>query len=207
MTRLHRPVDHPRADGLALANPPLSQASLVSNAWRFSGEVVPGKTEVLEVSVDRPIGQSVAIGNLSRSALAQFLAIDDREIDSGRAGFTALLSQIGVDEAMKDRLEKIADAADALEDANRRLAKSLEDRRAIVADQARLRENLRVAPGGSDLAKLATRKLLDQEALLESIDAETKSATAAKEAARATLEELAGKASAQELRFKNTATM
>ena len=86
---------------------------------------------------------------------------------------------------MKDRLEKIADAADALEDANRRVAKSLEDRKAIVADQARLRENLRVAPSGSDLAKVATRKLLDQEALLESIDAESKSATAAQEAARA----------------------
>jgi len=52
-----------------------------------------------------------------------------------------------------------------------------------------------------------TRKLLDQEALLESIDAETKSATAAAEAARAKLEELAGKAIAQELRFKNTATL
>jgi Domain of unknown function (DUF4139) len=198
-------VDHPRADGLTLASPPLSQASLVSNAWRFSGEVAPSKTEVLEVSVDHPIGQTVAIGNLSRSALTQFLAIDDHEIASGRAGFAALLSQIGVDEEMKSRLEKIADAADALEDANRRVAKSLEDRKAIVADQARLRENLRVAPGGSDLAKLATRKLLDQEALLENIDSETKSANAAAEAARAALEELAGKAGAQELQFKNKA--
>ena len=200
-------VDHPRADGLALASPPLSQASLVSNAWRFSSEVAPGKTEILEVSVDRPIGQSVAIGSLSSGALAQFLAIDDREIGSGRAGFAALLSQIGVDEAMKDRLEKIADAADALEDANRRVAKSLEERKAIVADQARLRENLRVAPAGSDLAKIATRKLLDQETQLEHIDAETKSATDAQAAARATLEELAGKAAAQELRFKNSATL
>jgi len=50
-------------------------------------------------------------------------------------------------------------------------------------------------------------KLLDQESLLESIDAETKSATAAKEPARATLEELAGKAAPQELRFKNTTTL
>ena len=41
----------------------------------------------------------------------------------------------------------LTDAAYALEDANRRLAKSLEDRKAIVADQARLRENLRVAAG------------------------------------------------------------
>ena len=200
-------VDHPRADGLTLASPPVSQASLVSNAWRFSSDVAPGKTEILEVSVDRPIGQSVAIGSLSSAALAQFLAIDDREIGSGRAGFAALLSQIGVDEAMKDRLEKIADAADALEDANRRVAKSLEERKAIVADQARLRENLRVAPAGSDLAKIATRKLLDQETQLEHIDAETKSATDAQETARATLEELAGKAAAQELRFKNTATL
>jgi hypothetical protein len=70
-----------------------------------------------------------------------------------------------------------------------------------------LRENLRVAPGGSDLAKLATRKLLDQEAQLEGIDAETKSATAGQEAARVKLEELAGKAAAQELRFKNKATL
>jgi hypothetical protein len=185
-----------------LASPRLSQASLVSNAWRLSSEVAPGKTEILEVSVDRPIGQSVAIGSLSRGSLAQFLEIDDREIGSGHAGFAALLSQIGVDEAMKDRLEKIADAADVLEDAN-----SLEERKAIVTDQARLRENLRVAPAGSDLAKVATHKLLDQEAQLERIDAETKSATDAQAAARATLEELAGKAAARELRFKNAATL
>jgi MoxR-like ATPase len=86
---------------------------------------------------------------------------------------------------MKDRLEKIADAADALEDANRRVAKSLDDRKAIVADHARLRENLRVAPAVSDLAKVATRKLLDQETQLEHIDAETKSTTDAQAAARA----------------------
>jgi hypothetical protein len=90
---------------------------------------------------------------------------------------------------------------------NRRVAKSLDDRKAIVADQARLRENLRVAPAGSDLAKIATRKLLDQETQLEHIDAETKSATDAQAAARATLEELAGKAAAQELRFKNATTL
>ena len=77
----------------------------------------------------------------------------------------------------------------------------------IVADQTRLRENLRAAPSGSDLAKLATRKLLDQEALLEAIDAEAKSATAAMETARAALEDLAGKAAAQELRFKNAKTL
>ena len=65
---------------------------------------------------------------------------------------------------------------------------------------------MRAAPSGSDLAKLATRKLLDQEALLESIDAESKSATAAMEAAQALLEDLAGMAAAQELRFKNAAT-
>ena len=76
-----------------------------------------------------------------------------------------------------------------------------------MADQARLRENLRVAPGGSDLAKLSTRKLLDQEAQLEHIDAETKSATDAQGTARGTLEELAGKAAAQELRFKSAATL
>jgi hypothetical protein len=200
-------IDHPRSDGLTLASPLPSHANLLSNAWRFSVEVAPGKTELLEVSVDHPVGQSVEIGNLSRSALEQFLTVDDREVSPGRAGLAALLSQIGVDEAMKDWLEKMADAADALKDANRRVAASLEERQAIAADQARLRENLRVAPAGSDLAKLATRKLLDQEAQLDRIDEDTKSATDARNSARATLEDLAGKAAAQELRFKNTATL
>ncbi len=200
-------VDHPRADGLMLASPPVSQASLVSNSWRLSSEVGPRQDPNSRSFCRPPDRPECRDRQSSRSALAQFLAIDDREIGSGRAGFAALLSQIGVDEAMKDRLEKIADAADALEDANRRVAKSLEERKAIVADQSRLRENLRVAPAGSDLAKVATRKLLDQETQLEHIDAETKSATDAQETARATLDELAGKAAAQELRFKNTATL
>ena len=200
-------IDHSRSDGLTLANPPLSKASLTGDAWRLSSQVGPGETSALEVSVDRPIGQSVTIGSLSRSALAQLLAIDDRETGSGPAGFAVLLSQIGVDAAMKDRLEKIADAADALEDANRRVARALEERQAIVADQSRVRENLRAAPGGGDLAKLATKKLLDQEALLDRIDAETRSATDTREAARARLEDLAGKAATQELRFKNAASL
>ena len=77
----------------------------------------------------------------------------------------------------------------------------------FVADQTRLRENLRVAPGGSDLGKVATKKLLDQEAQLERIDAETRTATNAREQARARLEDLAGEAAAQELRFKNAASL
>ena len=107
---------------------------------------------------------------------------------------------------MKDRLEQLADAADALEDATRQVARAQEERKAIATDQARLRENLRVAGSGSDLAKVATRKLLDQEAQLERIDAEIRSASDAQVAARARLEELAGIAAAQELRFKSAAT-
>ena len=199
-------IEHPRLEGTKLASPPPSEASVAGDAWRFSTNVAPGATKVLEVSVDRPIGQSVAIGSLSRAELAQLLAVDDREIGSGRAGFAALMSKIGVDQAMKDRLEQLADAADSLEDANRKVARAQEERKAIVADQARLRENLRVAGSGSDLAKVATRKLLDQEAQLERIDAEIRTDSDAQVAARARLEELAGKAAAQELRFKSAAT-
>jgi hypothetical protein len=200
-------VDHPRGDGQTLASPPLADASLIPGAWRLSREVAPGKTEVLEVSVDHPLGQSIAVGDLSRGALAQFLGFDENQIAPGRAGFLAVLSQIGIDDAMAERLEKIAEAADALEDANRRIQKAQDERQAIVADQERLRENLGAAPSGSDLAKLATHKLIAQESQLEAIDAETKSATAAQEAARANLEDLAGKAAARELRFKNKATL
>jgi hypothetical protein len=200
-------VDHPRDDGQTLANPPLTEASLIGGAWRLSRDVAPGKTETLEVSVDHPLGQSVAVGSLSRSALANFLGLDESQIGAGPAGFVAVLSQIGIDAPMAQRLEKIAEAADALEDANRRLAKANDDREAIVADQERLRANLGAAPSGSDLAKLATRKLIAQEAQLETLDAETKTATAAAEAARANLDDLAGKAAAQELRFKSRTTL
>jgi len=200
-------VDHPRADGETLAAPPSADAALVSGAWRLSRDVAPGKTEVLEVSVDHPLDQSVAAGDLSRGALEQFLGVDESQIAPGRAGFLAVLSQIGIDDAMAQRLEKIAEAADALEDANRRIAKAQDDRQGIVADQERLRANLGAAPSGSDLAKLATRKLIAQEAQLDALDAETKTATAAQEAARANLEDLTGKAAAQELRFESKAAL
>ena len=86
-------IEHPRLEGTKLASPPPSEASVAGDAWRFSTDVAPGATKVLEVSVDRPIGQSVAIGSLSRAELAQLLAVDDREIGSGRAGFAALMSR------------------------------------------------------------------------------------------------------------------
>ena len=120
---------------------------------------------------------------------------------------TLLLSQVGIDDAMKDRLEKIADAADTLEDANRTIAKLNSDREAIVRDQDRLRQNLRAAAAGSDLAKLETKKLLDQEAKLDSIDSDLKTAQASVETARTQLEEFAGKAVTQELRFMNKKTL
>ena len=200
-------IDHPRAPGLTLAVPPASEAALAENAWRMTREVAPGKTEVLEVSVDRLVDQAVAIGGLSRAGMEQALAADGRELGQGKAGFVALLTQIGIDPAMRDRLQKLAEAADALEDANRRIAKLAEDREAIVADQERLRANLSAAPAGSDLAKLATRKLLAQEAQIDSIEAEKKAAANAVDAARSQLEELAGRAAAQELRYKNKATL
>jgi hypothetical protein len=200
-------VDHPRGDGQTLASPSLDETTLVSGAWRLSREVAPSQTEVLKISVDHPLGQSVAVGELSRGALARFLGVDESKAGPGPDGFVALLSQIGIDDAMADRLEKIAEAADALEDANRRLAKAQNDRKAIVADQERLRQNLRAAPNGSDLANLSTRKLMAQETQLEALDAEAKTATAAQETARANLEDLAGKAAARELRFKSKATL
>jgi hypothetical protein len=200
-------IDHPRSDGQTLSSPALADVSLISGAWRLSREVAPGKTETVEVSVDQPQDQSVSVGDLSRSGLEQFLGVDPSQVGPGPAGFLTVLSQVGIDEPMAQRLEKIAEAADALEDANRRLAKAQDERQAIVADQERLRANLSAAASGSDLAKLATRKLIAQESQLDALDAESKSATDAQEAARANLEALAGAAAAGELRFKSKATL
>ena len=36
-------IDHSRSDGLTLANPPLSKASLTGDAWRLSSQVGPGE--------------------------------------------------------------------------------------------------------------------------------------------------------------------
>ena len=193
-------VDHPRNGGTTLASPPAAEAAITPNAWRLAREVAPGKTAVLEVSVDRPVEQSYAIGSISRAGLEEMLSPDGRGRDAGKPGFALLLSQAGLDAAAQERLQKIADAADALETAQRKSESLKQEREAISTDQERIRENLKAAAAGSDLAKLMTRKLLAQETRMDTIDVEAKTAEAARDAAQGVMEDLAGKAG-QTFRF------
>ena len=128
------------------------------------------------------------------------LSPNGRGRDAGKPGFALLLSQAGLDAAAQDRLQKIADAADALETARRKSESLKEEREAISTDQERIRENLKAAAGGSDLAKLMTRKLLAQETRMDTIDTEAKTAEAARDVAQGVMEDLAGKAG-QTFRF------
>jgi hypothetical protein len=195
-------VDHPRPDGSVLVTPAASEVNVSGNTWRLSREVAAGKTEVLEVNVDRPIEQEIAIDDLSRNTLEDALGSSGTP-GQGRPDLLLAISQIGIDGAMKDRLQKIAEAADALVAANRRVASLKNDRETIVTDQDRLRDNLKAAPPGSDLAKLETRKLLAQEAQLDGLDVETKTAMSAAASARQNLEDLTGNAISQELMWSN----
>lgn len=198
-------IDHPRLEGTVLAGPSAASAGLSGNSWRFSRVVAPGKTELLEVSVDRVVSSGLAIGGMSRAGLGQMLAQDGPPLGEGRPGFALLLSGAGIDAAMSERLQKIGDAADALDDQRRKVAGLAAERDAIFRDQGRIRENLASAPAGSDLAKTMTQKLLAQESRIEAIDNESKVASNAMDAAQKVMEDLAGKAG-REFRFNSGST-
>lgn len=189
-------LDHPRAQGATLVSPKPEEATLAGQDWRLRRSLPPGQTTTIEVTVESPRGQVVSIEDASRLSLARALLPGVAFETMDRSAFAAALAQTKLPAAAVERLQKIADAAEAVAAEQSRIEALEQERGAIFADQERLRANLSSVGQQSDFGRSLVAKLQSQETRLNVIDGETTKAQAAQAAARKTLEDLVGRAGA-----------
>ena len=96
----------------------------------------------------------------------------------------ALMAAPDLDAETKARLATVAEAAKASDEAQAATSRLEEQRDGITQDQERIRENLKSAPQGSDLARLYSQKMLEQEKALDKLDGAIREARTKYEAAR-----------------------
>jgi hypothetical protein len=167
----HMVIERTRIEGWTLVAPPPAEAALASGAYRMRFDVAAGQSKTFEVTLERPLVEEVAVGDVTGERISALMASD------------------GLDAATKARLAKVAEAAASSDEAEAGATRLEEQRKDITDDQDRLRENLRSAPSGSDLARLYSQKMLAQEKSLDDLDAALKAARAKRDAARKALED------------------
>jgi hypothetical protein len=86
----------------------------------------------------------------------------------------ASIEQFILEKAEGLGLATLAEAAKASDEAAAEMSRLEEQRETIISDQDRLRENLKSAPQGSDLARLYAQKMLAQENALDKLDRDIK---------------------------------
>ncbi|MDR1828072.1 MAG: DUF4139 domain-containing protein [Methylobacteriaceae bacterium] len=165
-------LEHPRHQRKArfeLVDQDKLKATLTPSAYRLRVEVNAGETKTLDVVLETPQQQKMLIADISEDTLKP------------------LIAQSGTNAAARAKLEPVIIAARALDTARKELKAVTGQREAIVNDQQRLRDNLNSAPAGSDLQRLYSGKLLEQEKTIEQLD---KSIEAARKTVDAAVAEL-----------------
>ena len=162
----HMVIEQPRTTDWTLVEPKPETASIAGQAYRLRFDVEAGHSREFKVVLERPT--------------VEMVTIDD--VTGDRIHALMIASEIGND--TRQRLAAAAEAAQASDEAEAEIARLEEQRKGITDDQSRLRENLKSAPQGSDLARLYSQKMLAQEKTLDAADDALKQAHAKYQAAR-----------------------
>ena len=167
----HLVVERPRVEGWTLTDPPQSKATLASGNYRLRLDVEAGKSKTFEVTIERPLVEEVALGDVTGERINLLMSSDSLDADT------------------KAKLAKVAEAAARSDEAGAEVSRLEGQRTEITEDQDRLRENLSSAPSGSDLARLYAQKMLGQEKALDALDVSLKAARAKQDEARKALQD------------------
>ena len=150
-------------------------AESTPGAERFRVTVDPGKESKLVVAEISPGEAQVRVGDVTEALITQLSA-----------------TGVSVDELQR-ALRPVIDQKAQLAAIDRRLQNLLAERERIVADQQRLRENMKALRGSSEekvLLQRYTRQLDEQETRLAALQQETATANTERAAAAAELARL-----------------
>ncbi|MFC2253754.1 DUF4139 domain-containing protein [Labrys portucalensis] len=162
----HMVIEQPRVADWTLVEPKAEEATIAGQAYRIRFDVEAGKSRQYKVTLERPVVEAMAIADVTGERIQALMAAPDLDAET------------------KARLATVAEAAKASDEAQAATSRLEEQRDGITQDQERIRENLKSAPQGSDLARLYSQKMLEQEKALDKLDGAIKEARAKYEAAR-----------------------
>lgn len=166
-------IEHPRLTGFELApSEDFTVVELTSKYYRLRKEIPAGGKVTLTVTLERPLSESVVLTDLSSERLAAYVTSSE------------------LPRAVRAALSRIADLQAKVTGKRATLDKLLAERTQITDDQARLRENLKAVPAGSDLYKRYLATLEQEEDRLQALRGEIAAAETAVADARQALAEL-----------------
>ncbi|WP_434617119.1 hypothetical protein [Azospirillum sp. B2RO_4] len=164
-------IEHPRRPGWELAEPANGKPEATATAYRLPLAVPAGKTVTLTATLERPRQERIVLTDLTADQIA------------ARASAPELPAEV------RQALTTLAGLRAAVAEKERRIAELERERAERIADQDRLRENLKALPAGSDLHKRTLAKMSEAENRLDGLARDLTTARNEAEAARQTLRE------------------
>lgn len=158
-------LEQARWSGWTLLEPAASAVETTTNSYRLRVPVAAGEEKSVTFVLERPASQAVYLSQIDDGALAYYL----------EAEF--------VPDAVKAELAKLVELRGTLAEHKRALATIETKIGQIIADQARLRDNLQSVPAESDLQRRYLEQLGQQEDELASLRAQAETERQAAETA------------------------
>ena len=141
-------IEHPRLAGWSLAAPDPTHVELSADAYRIPVTLTGDKQSVITVTLERPIEETIRLLDLADDRLGVLIASNELEPSVKRA------------------LGDLASRRQALARQNAELEKLKEQRRQLVEDEKRLRDNLAAVGHDTALYKQTLDKLGETEATI-----------------------------------------
>ena len=166
----HLLIEHPRLAGWSLTAPDPTHVELSANAYRIP-VTLPGDTQgTLSVTMEHPLEETIRLLDLT----------DDR--------LGVLVTSNEIEPSVKNALGELASRRQALGRQNAELEKVKEQRRQLVEDEKRLRDNLAAVGRDTALYKQTLDKLGETEASITTLSTHITTAAAEIETAKEQLQ-------------------
>jgi hypothetical protein len=144
-------IEQPRLAGWNLAAPDPARVELSADAYRIPATVARGKEAVVSVTLERPLEETIRLMDLADDPLAVLVASNELE------------------PSVRKALAELAGRRQTLSRLNAELERLKEQRRQLVEDEKRLRDNLAAVGRDSALYKQTLDKLGGTEAAIETV--------------------------------------
>ena len=167
----HLLIEHPRLAGWSLAAPDPAHVELSADAYRIPVTLTGDKQSVIAVTLERPLEETIRLIDLADDRLGVLVASNE------------------LDPSVKKALGELAVRRQALGRQNAELDKLKEQRRQLVEDEKRLRDNLNAVGHDTALYKQTLDKLGETETAIGTLSTDIGKGTAEAETAKEQLQD------------------
>ena len=163
-------IEQPRLAGWSLATPDPTHVELTADVYRIPVTLAGNKQSIITATMERPLEETIRLLDLADDRLGVLVASNELE------------------PSVKKALGELASRRQALGRQNAELDKLKEQRRQLVEDEKRLRDNLAAVGRDTALYKQTLDKLSDTEAAITNLSTATEKDAAEIETAREQLQ-------------------